>query len=118
MNFQQPNVLYGTISISGATTTSGSVLKYNNSTTQWVDIKPPEDKTIGYLHFGTMEIPFDVKPPKIRMILYKLFGFRWENKEKSKPILSEEEEINERRRLILEDILYKKRFFKWWILKK
>ena len=115
--FQQPNYLYGTIPLSGSTTTttipingSGCVLSYDGSSSQWKQIEPPQTtKGIGYIIMGEMLIPFMKKPNKFQLFLFKMLGGKWKDDE---PMLSEEEEINKRRKEILDDIL-KKNFFGW-----
>jgi len=113
--FQQPNYLYGTIPLSGSTTTTtinssaGCVLSYDGTLAQWKEIEPTKNNGIGYIVIGEMLIPFMKKPTKFQLFLFKILGCKWKEEE---PLLSEEEQINKRRKEILDDIL-KKKFFGW-----
>jgi len=114
--FQQPNYLYGTIPSGSTTTTTipinssaGCVLSYDSSGSKWKQIEPTKNDGIGYMIMGEMLVPFMKKPTKFQLFLFKILGFEWKEEE---PVLSEEEQINKRRKEILDDIL-KKNFFGW-----
>jgi hypothetical protein len=93
----------------------GNVLVSNsNGQPEWKPILSINgENSVGSFQFGDMKISSSKKPNKIRrFIMDKFFTIKWIDNEP--PPMTEEETINEKRGMILDDILKKNWFERIW----